>query len=82
MSNLKVGAPPLEIPGLSGHWSVWCSAADAPGAVFVVPADDQARATGIKYAVVKAIQKSTEATPTLTLIRTDPALPTIEGATP
>lgn len=62
----------MKIPELPGSWSVWSPAPDQPGAVFVVPVDDEARATGIKYAVAKSIQKSAEARPTVSLIRTDP----------
>lgn len=63
---------PMKIPELPGRWQVWSKAADQPGAVFAVPADDTARASGIKYAVVKSIQKATEGLPTVSLIRTDP----------
>jgi len=57
-------------PDLPGKWSVWSKAADAPGAYFLVPLDDQARACGIQYAVVKAIQKRGKAHPELMLMRT------------
>lgn len=73
MPALTVGTV-LEIPELPGRWSVWSPSADAPGAVFAVAADDTARALGVKYAVVTAIQKTTEAKPTISLLRTDPAL--------
>lgn len=74
MSALTVGTV-LELPDLPGRWSVWSPSADAPGAVFVTPTNDEARATGVKYAVVKAINKASQAKPEMTLLRTDPALP-------
>lgn len=62
----------LKIPALPGSWSVWSGAAEAPGGHFVVPADEAASATGIKYAVVRVIELRTEIRPTVALIRTDP----------
>lgn len=67
-------------PGLDGTWSVWSKSAETPGAYFMVPLDQTARDTGIKYAVVKAKQERTKARPTLTVIRTDPHHPTQENS--
>lgn len=79
MSNLTVGAA-VDVPELPGRWSVWSACSEAPGAVFVVPADDKARSAGIKFAVVKAIQKAADNKPTITVVRTDPSIPTPTGA--
>lgn len=40
----------------------------------MIPANDAARESGIKYAVVRVIQKAAEAFPTVELLRTDPPL--------
>lgn len=74
MSLLKAGAQ-VEVPELPGKWSVWSQAADAPGAYFVVPLTPPAHDMGLKYAVIRAIQKQTEPRPTIHLLRTDPHRP-------
>lgn len=66
----------VDIPDLPGHWSIWSPADDCPGAYFATPANDEARATGIKYAVVRITNAATEAKPRVELRRTDPANPT------
>lgn len=62
----------LEVLDFPGRWSVWSQAADSPGAFFMVPADDDARALGLKYAVVRAISSAAAVKPVLSLVRTDP----------
>jgi hypothetical protein len=57
---------------LPGRWSVWSAANDAPGAHFITPVDGAARATGLKYAVVRATPPKAATEPLITLIRTDP----------
>lgn len=80
MSTLRVGAPITSIPGLDGRWSVW-SQADSTGGYFLVPADDDARALGVKYAVVRAINAQAVVTgPVVELIRTDPVRPDLVAA--
>lgn len=73
MANLPLGAL-VDVPELDGRWSVWSPSDDRPGAVFVVPANDEARATGIKFAVITALKKASEAHLQITLLRTDPPL--------
>lgn len=58
-------------PGLPGRWSVWSGAAGAPGSHFMVPADDEARATGIKFATVR-ITESPGERPKVRLDATEP----------
>lgn len=74
MTALRAGAQ-VEVPELPGKWSVWSQAADAPGAYFVVPLTPPARDVGLKYAVIRVIQKHAEPRPTIRLIRTDPHRP-------
>lgn len=74
MGALRIGGT-VRVPGLDGRWSIWSAAADAPGAYFVTPIDDEARAVGAKFAVIRAIQRRDEGTPNLTLLRTDPHIP-------
>lgn len=71
MNGLTIGTR-VTPPQLTGTWSVWSKAAETPGAYFVVPADDQARATGVKYAVVKAMQRADQGRTQVTTLRTDP----------
>lgn len=59
-------------PGLPGRWSIWSQSADSPGAHFVVPIDESARETGIKFATVRIKQPRGE-TATVQLLATDPA---------
>lgn len=73
MGALRIGGA-VSVPELPGRWSVWSQAADSPGAHFIVPLDDQARGLGVKYAVVRAKQAAGEATPQLSLVRTDPVV--------
>lgn len=79
MSALHVGSllssGQSESVGLPGTWSVWSKAADAPGAYFLTPASDPARATGLKYVVVKAVMGRSAAEPALSIVRTDPHKP-------
>lgn len=71
----KVNAADTTELGLPGTWAVWSQAADGPGAYFLIPSNDEARAFGVKYAVIRAVQKATEVDPSLSLIRTDPPRP-------
>lgn len=68
---MKTGAV-TAVPGLPGRWSVWSKADEGPGAHFFVPVDDAARATGVKYAVVRVQKRAGEVKDVLTLLRTDP----------
>lgn len=79
MSALHVGATlptsqtkPLNLPG---SWSVWAQAGDCPGGYFLTPYDDTARATGLKYVVIKAVLRKTAVEPELSIVRTDPHKP-------
>jgi hypothetical protein len=74
MSGLPLGSRQTP-PCLDGVWVVWSKADDAPGAYFITPVDETARAVGVKYAVIRAIQSRNESRPRLSLIRTDPARP-------
>lgn len=65
----------MPIEGLDGKWVVWDDAGDAPGASFMTPGDDEARAMGLKYVVIKAINSAGSGLPTITLLRTDPHRP-------
>lgn len=71
--SLPAGAV-VKVEGLPGQWSVWSKAADAPGAYFVVANNEEARAVGIKYAVVRLIN-GRDLLPVIELLRTDPAKP-------
>lgn len=77
--TLRVGAAlkdkQAKALGLPGTWSVWSQAGDAPGAHFILPADDQARALGVKYVVVRVVQRRDSVEPELSLIRSDPHKP-------
>lgn len=66
MSALKAGSV-LTIPGLPGRWSVWSPASTTdypPGCYFVIDA------AGVRggYAVVRAIQRRTDANLVLRLV--------------
>lgn len=74
MPALAIGAP-VHMPELAGRWSVWSQSSESPGAFFILPADDEARGVGVKYAVIRAKTKRTEAKPELSLLRTDPHRP-------
>lgn len=80
MTALRIGTTITDVPGLEGRWSVWSQAADAPGAFFLVPHDDPARALGVKYAVIRALNRASQTGPELNLIRTDPARPDLLDA--
>lgn len=67
----QYGSEALQ-PGLPGRWSVWAGHPDCPGAHSVVPADDVARALGIKYAVVRIVEPKGATAPTITLRATEP----------
>lgn len=76
MTALAIGSKIRELPQLEGSWSVWSQAAEGPGCYFVVPVDDAAQATGIKYAVIRAIRTATSLKgPAIELVRTDPVNP-------
>jgi hypothetical protein len=75
MPGLSIGAA-LRVPDLAGRWSVWSKSDETPGAYFVVPLDDEARGLGVKYAVVRARTVRGAASPTLTVVRTDPSIVT------
>jgi hypothetical protein len=68
----QYGTPAVQ-PGLPGRWTVWSGHDDCPGAHAVVPSDDEARATGIKWAVVRITQAKTASVPFVQLRRTEPA---------
>lgn len=73
MTSFSTGARlDVAVLGLPGRWTVWSKAADAPGAYFVVPADDEAHDLGLKVAVIKAVMGRSASQPALQLIRTDP----------
>ncbi len=76
MGSLRLGQT-IKPPSLTGMWAVWSAAADAPGAYFITPVDAEARAQGIKYAVIRATQARDKAKPDLELIRTDPHIPNL-----
>lgn len=59
-------------PGLPGRWSVWSQSSDGPGAHFVVPSDEVARETGVKFATVRITEPKSE-TARILLMSTDPA---------
>lgn len=59
-------------PGLPSKWSIWSQAGGSPGAHFVTPLDEAARATGIKYATVRITQPKGD-THRVQLTATDPA---------
>lgn len=74
MADLRLGIS-VPVEGLTGKWVTWSKSADAPGAYFVTPGDDEARAMGLKYAVIKSVNAAAEGLPTITLLRTDPHRP-------
>jgi len=76
---MKVGSTIKNLDPLVGLWSAWSPAADGPGAVFLVPVDDQARAMGLKYAVVRVLVAQNASANVLTVIRTDPSRPELCG---
>lgn len=63
---------PPSPPQLPGRWSVWSQASETPGGYFVIPASEEARDLGVKYAVVSARLSKGVAEPQITTIRTDP----------
>lgn len=72
VAQTKGGRVVATQPGLPGRWSIWSKAAGAPGSHFVVPCDEEARTTGIKFATVRISEKKGER-PTVRLDATDPA---------
>lgn len=70
---IQPGVTFTEPADLPGKWQVWSQTGDSPGAHAFVPADETARATGIKYAIIRAKFTRGAARPLLTLIRTDPS---------
>lgn len=79
MSALRVGAglkaDQAKSINLPGSWSVWSQAGECPGGYFLTPADGDARATGLKYVVVRAAMGRSSAEPSLAIVRTDPHKP-------
>lgn len=67
----KFGAPAVQ-PGLPGRWAVWSLHDDCPGAHTVVPSDEAARATGIRWAVVRIVQGKSAPDPSVSLRFTEP----------
>lgn len=63
MSALRIGST-IEIPGLSGRWSVWSKADAAPSAFFAVAVGGHTRG----YATVKATMTKGSSKPTITLL--------------
>lgn len=59
-------------PGLPGRWSIWSHSDAGPGTHFVVPADEESRATGVKYATVRITQPAGE-TARILLLGTEPS---------
>lgn len=59
-------------PGLPGLWSIWSKSDHSPGAVFVLPADEPARALGVKFAIVRITQPRDE-TARVQLLDTEPS---------
>lgn len=59
-------------PGLPGRWSVWSQADAGPGAHFLIPLDDTAKATGVRYATVRIVEPQGEL-PRISLLATQPA---------
>lgn len=59
-------------PGLPGRWSVWSQADAGPGAHFLIPLDDTAKATGVRYATVRIVEPQGEL-PRILLLATQPA---------
>jgi hypothetical protein len=70
----------VDVPELTGRWTVWSKSGEAPGAHFLVPSDSKARATGVKYAVVRVQTRAGQVKDQVDLLRTDPPLQTL--ATP
>lgn len=68
----RAGGRELVQPGLPGRWSVWSQADAGPGTHFVVPASEDARATGVKFATVRITEPAGE-TARILLLATDPA---------
>ena len=71
MSALPVGST-SRIPNVDGRWSVWSQSNESPGAHFLIPLDEDAKAVGAKYIVVRAVVKKGASEPLLTVIRSDP----------
>lgn len=70
MSALEPGST-LAVPELAGRWTVWSQSDECPGGRFLVPADNVARATNVKYAVVKVTHPKACADPTVQLVRVE-----------
>ena len=66
------GGRELVQPGLPGRWSVWSQSDVGPGAHFVVPADETARAVGVKFATVRITEPDGQ-TARILLLSTDPS---------
>lgn len=69
---MKAGSV-ASLPELPGRWSVWSKSDETPGAHFFVPLDDPARASGVKYAVVRVTNVQGVAEPRLSVLRTEAA---------
>lgn len=70
---MKAGSTTSAIPDLPGRWSVWSKSDEGPGAHFFVPADEQARGAGVKFAVVRVTNVKGAADPLFTVLRTEAA---------
>lgn len=62
----------MRQPGLPGRWVIWSQVDTGPGHHAVTPADDDARATGAKWATVRITFAKDAAHPTVQLISTEP----------
>jgi hypothetical protein len=51
---IKIGTV-LEVPEVRGKWATWSKADAGPGAWFLVPADDAARAVGRSYITARLV---------------------------
>lgn len=49
MTAIRAGAVLRDVPDHPGVWSAWSMSDHSPGAWFLVPADDEARASGLTY---------------------------------
>lgn len=72
-AQVKGGRVVAVQPGLPGRWSIWSLAAGAPGSHFVVPCNDEARATGVKFATVRITEGKVGLKARIQLDATEPA---------
>jgi hypothetical protein len=71
MGALHIGSI-MSVPEVAGRWSVWSQSNEAPGAHFLIPIDDEAKAIGAKYLVIRAVHKRDSTYPLITVLRADP----------